>query len=632
MMACTLKTLFLAAAATLFLSFASLLATSGNSAAQSAQPSTEALPPEKVQELIKLLDDRDVRAWLATKSPPPSESAEAAVDAQISGWEHAMRSHLIAMRKAFPRIPVDVANAASVVKMDINNRGFATIFALFAVLLAVGFGAEWLFKRALRGVRRRSANQAAVPDPTNKQGLVVHLISETTPLVVFFLVSAGIFLSFEWPALLREIILRYLVAFIAVRAVIAIARLLLSPSGVATPEGETAPLRLIPASDIEADFWYRRVAVFTGYFMAGWATVSLLPAVGFPADDARLIAYLIGIGLLLLAIEAVWQRPHRLAESERLNIRDWLLTAYLVLLWGLWVAGFNGLLWLGIYGLLLPKVLRGAGGAAEALARRMENPDSPNEIRTVIIVRTVRALVIVLAVSWLALVLRMSPAVLGAHETVVNRISRGVLHGVIILLLADLLWHVAKVYIDRKLATASPDEANSPSEAARRGRLRTLLPIFRNMLAVLLATVAVLMVLSGLGVEIGPLIAGAGIFGVAIGFGSQTLVKDVISGVFYMLDDAFRVGEYIQSGSYMGTVEVVQPALGEAPSSPRPGVHRSLRPTGRCSEHEPRLGDRQVQDPRALRNGCQEGQEALEGDRGGIAAGSRARAAISSRQ
>ncbi len=55
--------------------------------------------------------------------------------------------------------------------------------------------------------------------------------------------------------------------------------------------------------------------------------------------------------------------------------------------------------------------------------------------------------------------------------------------------------------------------------------------------------------------EIGPLIAGAGIVGVAVGFGSQTLVKDVISGVFYLLDDAFRVGEYIQSGSYKGTVE-----------------------------------------------------------------------------
>src|SRR3546814_19840282 len=64
-----------------------------------------------------------------------------------------------------------------------------------------------------------------------------------------------------------------------------------------------------------------------------------------------------------------------------------------------------------------------------------------------------------------------------------------------------------------------------------------------------------LMALSALGIEIGPLIAGAGVVGVAIGFGAQTIVKDVISGMFYLLDDAFRVGEYIQSGSYKGTVE-----------------------------------------------------------------------------
>src|SRR3546814_17427209 len=58
-----------------------------------------------------------------------------------------------------------------------------------------------------------------------------------------------------------------------------------------------------------------------------------------------------------------------------------------------------------------------------------------------------------------------------------------------------------------------------------------------------------------MGIESGPLIAGAGVVGVAIGFGAQTLVKDIISGVFYLLDDAFRVGEYVQSGSYKGTVE-----------------------------------------------------------------------------
>ena len=75
------------------------------------------------------------------------------------------------------------------------------------------------------------------------------------------------------------------------------------------------------------------------------------------------------------------------------------------------------------------------------------------------------------------------------------------------------------------------------------------------MLFVVLTVMAALMALSALGVQVGPLIAGAGVVGVAIGFGSQTLVKDVISGVFFLLDDAFRVGEYIESGSIRGTVE-----------------------------------------------------------------------------
>ena len=64
-----------------------------------------------------------------------------------------------------------------------------------------------------------------------------------------------------------------------------------------------------------------------------------------------------------------------------------------------------------------------------------------------------------------------------------------------------------------------------------------------------------LMALSALGVHVAPLIAGAGVIGVAIGFGSPTLVKDIISGMVYLLDDAFRVGECIVSGNYRGTVE-----------------------------------------------------------------------------
>jgi small-conductance mechanosensitive channel len=114
---------------------------------------------------------------------------------------------------------------------------------------------------------------------------------------------------------------------------------------------------------------------------------------------------------------------------------------------------------------------------------------------------------------------------------------------------------MAKVLIDRTLAQASDPGQPNTEEGRRRARLRTLLPILRNVLFIVVIVMALLMVLSAMGVQIGPLIAGAGVVGVAVGFGAQTVVKDIISGVFYLLDDAFRVGEYIQSGSYKGTVE-----------------------------------------------------------------------------
>src|SRR3546814_1263159 len=123
------------------------------------------------------------------------------------------------------------------------------------------------------------------------------------------------------------------------------------------------------------------------------------------------------------------------------------------------------------------------------------------------------------------------------------------------MLIADFAWHVAKALIDRKLVEEQAAALPDTDAARRKSRLRTLLPILENVFLAVLLIIATLMILSALGVEIGPLIAGAGVAGVALGFGAQTLVKDIISGVFYLLDDAFRVGEYIQSGRYKGIVE-----------------------------------------------------------------------------
>src|SRR5262249_11283701 len=92
----------------------------------------------------------------------------------------------------------------------------------------------------------------------------------------------------------------------------------------------------------------------------------------------------------------------------------------------------------------------------------------------------------------------------------------------------------------------------------RRARVRTLLPFMRRMVAVALAVVVTLVVLSRLGIDIGPLLAGAGIAGLAIGFGAQTLVKDVITGLFILFEDTISVGDSVDlGGGSAGVVESI---------------------------------------------------------------------------
>ena len=83
------------------------------------------------------------------------------------------------------------------------------------------------------------------------------------------------------------------------------------------------------------------------------------------------------------------------------------------------------------------------------------------------------------------------------------------------------------------------------------------MPLVRGTGQVIIAVLAVLAVLGQIGVNVTPLLAGAGIVGVAVGFGAQTLVRDIISGVFFLIDDAFRKGEYIDIGTVTGTVEAI---------------------------------------------------------------------------
>ena len=101
------------------------------------------------------------------------------------------------------------------------------------------------------------------------------------------------------------------------------------------------------------------------------------------------------------------------------------------------------------------------------------------------------------------------------------------------------------------------DEDGAASAAAGVTLLATLLPLIRNTVAIAIFFLGAVIALGDLGVDIGPLLAGAGVVGIALGFGAQALVRDVIAGLFFLIDDAFRLGEYIDTGRLKGTVEAI---------------------------------------------------------------------------
>jgi small-conductance mechanosensitive channel len=115
-----------------------------------------------------------------------------------------------------------------------------------------------------------------------------------------------------------------------------------------------------------------------------------------------------------------------------------------------------------------------------------------------------------------------------------------------------VVWEIGNAYLDRQLARLSRD-----GHLARAARLRTFLPMLRTTLLCVIGAVVALTTLSEIGVNVAPLLAGAGIIGIAIGFGSQKLVQDVITGLFLLIENVVHVGDVVTVSGLTGTVENV---------------------------------------------------------------------------
>ncbi len=373
----------------------------------------------------------------------------------------------------------------------------------------------------------------------------------------------------------RLVILGVLQATAVCTLAIAVMRLLVSPG--------LPRLRLVPLSERRAAYvlsWTRRLAVLVVF---GYATPEIGVWFGLYHIAHEALLKLVSMVVLLCLVTIVLQTRAPIAAALRAAdgrtgvlamLRNriaamWHIIAifYLGALWLVWAYelpnGFTRLLRVVVSGIAVAVLARllvviACGALDRALhippATAARHPELQARVNAYLPVG--RAL-LTACISTVAFVGLFQAWGLNA----VSWFTGGALGGQIVGALGSIgmtlaislaVWEAANFGIQRHLAQLTRE-----AQIARSARLRTLLPMLRTTLLVGICTVAGLMVLSEIGLNIAPLLAGAGVVGLAIGFGSQKLVQDIITGLFLLLENAMQVGDVVSLGGLSGTVEAL---------------------------------------------------------------------------
>ncbi|GAB7128988.1 hypothetical protein JCM19000A_34960 [Silvimonas sp. JCM 19000] len=392
------------------------------------------------------------------------------------------------------------------------------------------------------------------------------------PVLTFFVVSAGLTsLLVDPDAPVRPLVLQLSNAWITAKLIMVAGRLLLAPH---------APgLRLLPLDDASARFaevWLRRIVIL---FVFGGALADAAADSGLSAEAhralLRLFSLLAHLAMIMMVVRsrhvvASWIRaPEGSKEGALTSMRNWLADVWVVFavcliagMWFVWALGvddgFQKLVHILantalilivarvvlIVGLgMLGRTLQQNGDALSIVSQRAQHyyPLLQKVVTWVVGIVTI-----------LALLQAWGFDVLGwlRHGTLGPRLFSAAVNIGIMSLLAMLIWEVINVSVDRRIQMWS-----DRGDHMRTVRLRTLLPILRTTVLMVMLLIIGLTGLNQLGINTAPLLAGASIIGVALGFGSQKLVQDFITGIFLMLEDAMEVGDWVTAAGVSGSVE-----------------------------------------------------------------------------
>ena len=446
---------------------------------------------------------------------------------------------------------------------------------MIVVSLALGLAAEWLVRRRLESWRGRCLSMADERFTNRLLASLGWFGIDLLGLAVFFgaAMLAGWLLA-PGTEMTRFTLVVLIVAVVKIRFFIGLACLIFSPGH--------EELRLLPMTSEQVRPVYRWVLILVLVIGIGAAVHDLLVHAGATADAAALLGILLAAVVLvlrLIAFIAVRQPIRALIHAVGTDANGDLGAAtrrfgdvWHLVFAGLALLNFNGQVYAElstsqmaavsgsfdgmVYIILLPFVLGAYRGVIDdRLGTAADDP------RRAGLARAIRALgqgVIILATLILVSINWGADPFAGEAAGPAARFARALLGAASAALIGWAIWAGLKAILDRYTPLDEGDEEVSEDGMGKQGsRLDTLLPVIRNFLLVTVIVLTIMTALSALGVNIGPLLAGAGVIGLAIGFGAQTLVKDVITGLFYLVEDAFRKGEYIESDAGKGVVEKI---------------------------------------------------------------------------
>ena len=540
-----------------------------------------------LETLAKTLEDadarkrfvKDLRAAIEARKaagkpeaePTPVESLGAKLIFEVSDALSGISADVLALAAAARDLPALGAWFERQTRTAEARAFWVDLFIALIIVFIAGFAAERLASRLLARTRANVEARESESILMTSAFLGLRTLLDFIPLAVFAAVTYGA-LSLVAPGkTIGLIVLALINASVLARAVLVLARLVLAP--------KAAGLRLVTITDENAYYayiWLRRLTGLTvyGYFAAEAALLLGLSPLGHGVA-LRVLGLIVGaMGVVLIlqnrAGVAGWIRPEQEGAAFgglRARLADvWhvLAVLYVVALFGVWVLDIEGgfefvmaasaltvailiIAKLAVMG-LMRALKRGFRVRPEVTAKYPGLEARANRYVPAL-GRGLRAVVYVIAAIFLlqawgvkSLGWLISDIGLQIVGTVVSI--------AVILVLALVFWEVFTLVVERYLAKLD-------GEGARSARARTLLPLARNAVLVVLVVVVGMIVVSELGVNIAPLLAGAGVMGIAIGFGSQKLVQDVITGMFILIEDTIAIGDMVKLGDHAGVVEAI---------------------------------------------------------------------------